>query len=49
MANETSCENSQSTAHFTVTGANEAGVDLVNHDDVMLTTVFIRLTVLGAY
>ena len=59
MANETSCENSRSTAHFTVTGANEAGVDLVlirpfllyyvNHDVVMLTTVFIRLTALGAY
>ena len=32
MANETSCENSRSTAHFTVltvTGANETGVDLV--------------------
>ena len=29
MANEASCENSRSTAHFTVTGANEAGVDLV--------------------
>ena len=51
MANETSCENSRSTAYFTVTGANEAGIDLVlirpfllyyvNHDDVMLTTVFI--------
>ena len=50
MANETSCENSRSTAHSTVTGANETGVDLVfirpfllyyvNYVVVMLTIIF---------
>ena len=50
MANETSRENSRSIAHFTVTGANEAGIDLVlirpfllyyvNHVVVMLTIIF---------
>ena len=50
MANETSCENSPSIAHFTVTDANEAEVDLVlirpfllyyvTHVVVVLTIIF---------